>query len=113
MQVHHLKVAVLLLPRIANHTDFEPLQDHPSIVVHFLSNARPLGSYDLVIVPGSKSVRRDLQWLQARGWAQRLEEYVQDQGTLLGICGGYQMLGTAIADPDGAEQCDALAGPKL
>eukprot|EP00667_Euglena_gracilis_P007821 EG_transcript_7902 len=98
-----LLVAVLLLPRLANHTDFEPLQRHPQVCLHYLSRPRSLDPYDLVILPGSKSVRQDLKWLRSRGWGPALEGYVARQGTLLGICGGYQMLGARLEDPAGAE----------
>jgi len=108
-----LAVAVLLLPHIANHTDFEPLQRDPRVRLHFLSRPRPLGVYDLCILPGSKSVRGDLLWLRRRGWEPILKEYADRGGALLGICGGYQMLGRWLDDPSGVESgLESAGGPR-
>ena len=98
-----LRVVVPVLPRISNHTDFEPLAGHPQIDLRYIDGATPPPPADLVILPGSKSVRADLEWLRARGWAAYLARHLRYGGKILGICGGMQMLGAAIADPEGVE----------
>lgn len=92
-------VAVLRLPHIANFTDLDALERH-GVVVHYLATPRSLAPYDLVVLPGTKNTRGDLRWLRAEGWEPRLADY---RGRILGLCGGYQMLGSSIADPDGVE----------
>jgi adenosylcobyric acid synthase len=98
-----LRVRVPVLPRIANHTDFDPLRAHPQIDFRYLKDSADLAGADLVILPGSKSVRADLAWLSERGWPERLARHLRYGGKLIGICGGLQMLGTRIADPHGIE----------
>ncbi|HEX8758361.1 MAG TPA: cobyric acid synthase [Steroidobacteraceae bacterium] len=98
-----LRVAIPVLPRISNHTDFEPLARHPQVRLHYIDAATAPPPADLVILPGSKSVRADLEWLRARGWPQYLKRHLRYGGKLLGICGGLQMLGKTIADPQGVE----------
>jgi adenosylcobyric acid synthase len=98
-----LAVRVPVLPRIANHTDFDPLRTHPQIDFRYVQDAAELGGADLIILPGSKSVRADLQWLRERGWPRYLEHHLRYGGKLIGICGGLQMLGERIADPEGIE----------
>ena len=98
-----LRVLVPLLPRIANHTDFDPLRQHPQIDFRYVQDAKDLGGADLVILPGSKSVRADLAWLHEGGWARYLEHHLRYGGKVIGICGGFQMLGERIADPEGIE----------
>ncbi|KAJ9468494.1 Cobyric acid synthase [Diplonema papillatum] len=114
-----LPVAVVLLPRIANHTDFAPLQAHPNVVLDYLRAPRPLHGYRVVIIPGSKSVVRDLQWLESVGWLPELARYAASTagGLLLGVCGGYQMLGQHITDTAGSDggvpTQDAIPGLRL
>jgi adenosylcobyric acid synthase len=98
-----LRVVIPVLPRISNHTDFEPLAHHPQVDLRYIDAATQPPPADLVILPGSKSVRADLQWLRARGWAEYLERHLRYGGRVLGICGGMQMLGRVIADPQGIE----------
>lgn len=95
-QVH---VAVIRLPHIANFTDVDALQRH-GVVVHYLGRPRPLAPYDLVILPGTKNTRGDLAWMRHTGWDAVLGAYT---GKILGLCGGYQLLGRTIADPAGVE----------
>jgi adenosylcobyric acid synthase len=96
-----LRIVVPVLPRISNHTDFEPLTQHPQVELRYIEAAPPPA--DLVILPGSKSVRADLQWLRDNGWPEYLESHLRYGGRVLGICGGLQMLGRTIADPEGVE----------
>lgn len=98
-----LKVAVPALPRISNHNDFDPLRLHPQVELHFVGPGQPLPLSDLIILPGSKSVRSDLDWLRAQGWEAAIQRHLRYGGKLLGICGGLQMLGRSIHDPHGVE----------
>jgi adenosylcobyric acid synthase len=101
--VEALRVVVPVLPRISNHTDFEPLVSHPQVDLRYTDSATTPPPADLVILPGSKSVRADLEWLRARGWPEYLARHLRYGGKVLGICGGMQMLGRVIADPEGIE----------
>lgn len=98
-----INIAVILLPHISNFTDFFPLDIPELTEVHYLRRTRPLGDYDLVLIPGSKSVRSDLDWLHQSGWSEAIHKYRATGGQLGGICGGYQMLGDAIYDSHGIE----------
>lgn len=95
-------VAVLRLPHISNFTDFDALERHGARV-HYLARPRDLAAYDLVVLPGSKNTRGDLDWLRAQGWDALLQQRAAAGGAILGICGGYQMLGEQIGDPHGME----------
>ena len=98
-----LRVLVPVTPRISNHTDFDPLRQHPQIDFRFSSDPHDVTGTDLVILPGSKSVRADLAWLREHGWDEQLARHLRYGGRLIGICGGLQMLGETIADPHGIE----------
>ena len=98
-----LRVVVPVLPRISNHTDFDPLRSHPQVELRFVDGTQCPPAADLVILPGSKNVRADLDWLRAHGWEQHLQRHLRYGGKLLGVCGGFQMLGRSIADPHGVE----------
>jgi adenosylcobyric acid synthase len=96
-------VAVIRLPHISNFNDFDPLAGLDGLQLDYLKRPRPLSSYRAVIVPGTKSTRSDLAWMESTGWTAALREYHANGGHLLGICGGYQMLGRRVVDPDGLE----------
>ncbi len=98
-----LRVVVPALPRISNHTDFDPLRQHPQVRFEFVGPGRPIPPADLLVLPGSKSVRSDLEWLRAQGWEPVIRRHLRYGGRLIGICGGFQMLGEAIHDPQGLE----------
>ncbi|MBN2644789.1 MAG: cobyric acid synthase [Desulfuromonadaceae bacterium] len=98
-----INIAALRLPHISNFTDFNPLIRNPAVTFHYLSKPRPLDGYDALILPGSKNVRFDLQWLRDAGWETPLLEFAAAGGRILGVCGGYQMLGRHIHDPHGTE----------
>ena len=98
-----VRIAVPVLPRISNHTDFDPLRLHPQVALHFAGPGEPLPAADLIILPGSKSVRGDLAWLRQQGWDKAIHRHLRYGGKLLGICGGFQMLGASIHDPHGIE----------
>jgi adenosylcobyric acid synthase len=98
-----LKVVVPVLPRISNHTDFDPLRLHPQVELTFVGPGQAIPPADLIILPGSKSVRADLAFLRQQGWPESIAKHLRYCGKLLGICGGLQMLGTQIDDPHGLE----------
>ncbi|WP_132460674.1 cobyric acid synthase [Rhodovulum marinum] len=97
-------IACPMLSRIANFDDLDPLKLEPAIRLTMVPPGQPLpGDADLVILPGTKSTRGDLAFLRAQGWDVDLYAHVRRGGRVLGVCGGYQMLGRRIADPEGLE----------
>ena len=98
-----LKVVVPVLPRISNHTDFDPLRLHPQVDLQFIGPGQLIPAADLIILPGSKSVRSDLAYLRANGWDTAVARHLRYGGKVLGICGGLQMLGEQVHDPLGLE----------
>ncbi|PZR43314.1 MAG: cobyric acid synthase, partial [Ectopseudomonas oleovorans] len=98
-----LRVVVPVLPRISNHTDFDPLRLHPQVQLTFVGPGQAIPPADLIILPGSKSVRADLARLREQGWDAAIARHLRYGGKLLGICGGLQMLGRQIHDPHGLE----------
>jgi adenosylcobyric acid synthase len=103
LRENHIKVIVPVFSRISNHTDFDPLRLHPQVDFQFVGPGAPIPPADLIILPGTKNVRSDLQWLKDNDWIPAIEKHLRYGGKLLGICGGYQMLGNTIADPEGIE----------
>lgn len=98
-----LNVVVPVLPRISNHTDFDALRLHPAVNLQFVSPREPIPPCDLIILPGSKNVRADLALLKQHQWHEQLQRHLRYGGKLMGICGGLQMLGEYVSDPDGIE----------
>jgi adenosylcobyric acid synthase len=99
-----LHVVCLALSRIANFDDLDPLAQEEGVRLTMLGPGRAIpGDADVVILPGSKSTRGDLAFLRAQGWDVDLAAHLRRGGHVLGICGGYQMLGQSVADPDGIE----------
>ncbi|WP_300494876.1 cobyric acid synthase [uncultured Methylophaga sp.] len=98
-----LNVIVPVMPRISNHTDLDPLRLHPNVNLQFIGPDSPIPPADLIILPGSKHVSADLQWLEQQGWPAAIQKHLRYGGKLLGICGGFQMLGQQIDDPTGVE----------
>lgn len=98
-----LNITVIRLPHISNYTDFDPLCKHPSVSCSFLESAHDFQGADLLILPGSKNVRFDLAWLKANGWLEKIQRHLRLGGKLMGVCGGYQMLGKVIHDPHAIE----------
>jgi adenosylcobyric acid synthase len=103
---HALKVVVPVLPRISNHTDFDALALHPQVDLEFIKDAKLFNGCDLIILPGTKSVISDYKWFVESGWQSIIEKHLRYGGKVLGVCGGFQMLGNHIHDPLGIE------GPK-
>jgi adenosylcobyric acid synthase len=108
-----LRVGVIALPRMANFTDFDALAMEPSVALAFLEDPAQVAAADVVILPGSKQTLDDLAWLRARSFAACLRAH---RGPLIGVCGGFQMLGLGIEDPDGVEsagEARCVAGLRL
>lgn len=99
----HIKVIVPVLPRISNHTDFDPLRLHSQVDLEFIGPEQHIPFADLIILPGSKNVRADFEWLKQNGWHEHINHHLRYGGKLIGICAGFQMLGKTIHDPDGIE----------
>jgi len=102
-QVKKPAVAVIRIPHISNFTDFDPLDNVDGLGLHFLEATQDLTAFSAVILPGSKSTRSDLAWLHHTGWTEQIQAFVEAGGHVLGICGGYQMMGSAVHDPTGIE----------
>ncbi|UIN19449.1 cobyric acid synthase [Herbaspirillum frisingense] len=97
------RVVVPVFPRISNHTDFDALRAHPDLDLRFIGPGQPIPPADLIILPGSKNTRGDLQWLRQHGWTEAISRHLRYGGKLIGICGGFQMMGERIDDPQGVE----------
>jgi adenosylcobyric acid synthase len=98
-----ITIAVPMLSRIANFDDFDPLRLEPNVRLVMVRPGEPLPVADLVILPGTKATIADLAFFRAQGWDVDLFAHVRRGGRALGVCGGYQMLGRVVADPDGVE----------
>ncbi len=98
-----LRVIVPAIPRISNHTDFDPLRLHPRVDFRYVGPDDSPPPADLIVLPGSKNTRADLAWLRARSWDGILQRHLRYGGHVIGICGGFQMLGRAVHDPEGVE----------
>ena len=97
------RVVVPSLPRMSNHTDFDALRAHPDVDLHFVRQGEPIPKADLIILPGSKNTRGDLEWLRAQGWPKEIDRHLRYGGKVIGVCGGFQMLGCSVTDPLGIE----------
>jgi len=98
-----VRVGVVRLPRIANSTDFEPFEREPGVSLVYLRRPDQVAEVDLVILPGTKSTLADLEWLKQSGLARAIADFHAAGGQVIGICGGFQMLGGVIRDPQGVE----------
>jgi len=99
-----IRIAVPVLSRIANFDDLDPLIAEPDVAVDFVEAGRALpGDTDVVVLPGSKATLPDLAFLRAQGWDIDIAAHLRRGGLVVGLCGGYQMLGTRISDPQGIE----------
>tara|TARA_B110000046_G_scaffold73955_1_gene81828 strand:+ start:2404 stop:3885 length:1482 start_codon:yes stop_codon:yes gene_type:complete len=98
-----INIAILLVPHISNHTDFDALRLHPNINVNYIRHTQVIPDVDLIILPGSKNVLGDLNFLINEGWDNQIKRHLRYGGKVLGICGGMQMLGNIIYDPEGVE----------
>ncbi len=98
-----LRIIAPVFPRISNHTDFDALRLHPQVDFRFIGPGEIIPPADLIILPGSKNTRADLEILRGQGWEAAILHHLRYGGKLLGICGGFQMLGRTIHDPLGLE----------
>ena len=96
-------IAVIRLPHISNFTDFDPLSNLPGLDIYFIEKPQDLTDFKAIVLPGSKNTRWDLRWLKKIGWADIIKKYADADGHVLGICGGYQMMGRFVHDPQGLE----------
>lgn len=99
----HVNIAVLLLPHMSNFTDFNALSEETDVTLRYVAIPEEAAGADVMVIPGSKTTLADLGYLREKGFERLLHNHVQRGGELVGICGGYQMLGRWIADPDGVE----------
>jgi adenosylcobyric acid synthase len=106
------RIVVPSLPRMSNHTDFDALRVHPDVDLQFMRQGEAMPPCDLMIIPGSKNTRGDLAWLRAMGWDQYLARHLRYGGKVIGICGGFQMLGKSVSDPHGVEGAPASRRPR-
>ncbi len=97
-----LQIGIIRLPRMANFTDFDPLQAEPTVQITYLDRL-PQQKFDALIIPGSKTTIADCQWLHSSGLAKTIQDHAAAGGVVMGICGGWQILGETIHDPDGLE----------
>jgi len=103
-------IAVIRVPRLSNFTDFNVLDNVEGVSLRYVDSVRGLGSPDLIILPGTKNTMRDLLWLRQYGLEARILQHAAAGGAVLGICGGYQMLGERLSDPLGVEEGGEMAG---
>ena len=103
-------VAVVRLPHISNFTDFSPLERHPALGVRYVGRPAQLAGADLIILPGTKATMEDLRWLRESGLESEIKKCAAAGTPVLGVCGGYQMLGETLSDPEGVEGGGELAG---
>ena len=98
-----LNLAVIRTPKISNFTDFDSLESEPDVALRYVHEAATLGTPDLILLPGSKNTSEDMRWLEKTGLASKIREAHEKGTAVIGICGGYQMLGKRILDPHHTE----------
>jgi len=98
-----LAIGIVRVPHIANFTDFAPLEEEPGVLVRYVEEPRDLQGVDLVVLPGSKDTIADLRFLKSRGFDAAIRSHATRGGAVLGVCGGYQMLGRSVNDVHGVE----------
>ena len=106
-------VAVIRFPRIANFDDFDPLRDEPDVNLRYVESVPALGKPTLIVLPGTRATIADLDWLRSSGLDSAIQKHAAEGGHVLGICGGLQMLGTRLDDPDGVEAVAGTTVPGL
>ncbi|MBI5327817.1 MAG: cobyric acid synthase [Deltaproteobacteria bacterium] len=98
-----IAISIIKLPRISNFTDFDPFRFEPDVSLYYFTDPVEMDYADAVIIPGSKNTLEDLEWLWKSGIADAITNYAKQGGRVIGICGGFQMLGKAVKDPYGTE----------
>lgn len=106
-------IAVIRLPRISNFTDFNVFELIPGVSLRYVKSVSQLGNPDMIILPGTKNTMADLMWLRQNGLEAQIKRHAQKGTPIFGICGGYQMLGSTLADPDNVEQGGSMVGMQL
>lgn len=106
-------IAVIRLPRISNFTDFDAFSQYEGVEVRYVRSAAELGTPDMILIPGTKSTISDMKWLRESGMETAIKKAAHQGCIIFGICGGYQMLGKGISDPDGAEGGGNIRGLEL
>src|SRR6266852_2544828 len=104
-----ISVGVVRFPGISNHTDFAPLAREPDVDLQYFDRPEHVGHVDILCLPGSKNTIADLHWLRECGWDGRISAHYRGGGSIVGICGGYQMLGHVIGDPYHVESSASAA----
>jgi adenosylcobyric acid synthase len=104
------RVAVPSYPRMSNHTDFDALRVHPDVDLRFVRAGETIPGADLIVLPGSKNTCADLAWLREQGWPEQIRRHLRYGGKVIGICGGFQMLGQYVDDPHGVEGAAGRVG---
>ena len=94
-----IKVGIIKLPSISNFSDFDPLENEETILIEWIRKSKNLSTYDFIILPGSKQTIKDQKFLENSGLSQDIRDYSNNEGNIIGICGGLQMLGTTLEDP--------------
>lgn len=112
-RLHRLDIAVIRMPRISNFTDFTPLSMHPDLGVRYAGSVKELGTPDLVILPGTKNTMGDLAWIRQNGLEAAILKLHAAGTPVFGVCGGFQMLGERLLDPEGVEHGGEMAGMGL
>lgn len=107
-----VNIGVIKFPRISNFTDFNVFEEIEGVSVHYISSPDEVEKMDMVILPGSKNTIGDLKWMRENGFESTVKKFSQ-KGIVFGICGGYQMLGNAIKDPDSVEEGGSIRGMEL
>ena len=105
-----IDIAVIRLPRLSNFTDFNALERMEEVTLRYVRSPKELGKPDLVILPGTKNTMDDLRWLRESGLETVILKHAATGGAVVGICGGYQMLGRTVSDPEGVEGGGTLSG---
>ncbi|MDO4287008.1 MAG: cobyric acid synthase [Eubacteriales bacterium] len=108
-----LDITVIRLPRISNFTDFAPLERIPGVSVRYVTRTNELRKPDLVLLPGSKNTMDDLKWMRQNGLEAAVKQYAAAGNPVFGICGGYQMMGLTLSDPEGVEAGGCMEGMGL
>lgn len=112
-EVGLIDIAVIRIPRISNFTDFNPFETMPGVSLRYVQHLGDLKHPDMIILPGTKNTMDDLKWLRSSGFEAAILKAHDDGCVIFGVCGGYQMLGETLSDPDGVEAGGCMAGMGL
>lgn len=104
-----INLGVVRLPRISNFSDFSVFENLPGVAVHYITNAKDVQKMDMIFLPGSKNTIGDLKWLKSRGFDSAIKMFA-GENPVFGICGGYQMLGVSVSDPENVEEGGTTEG---